>query len=297
MFARVAITFLLCLPTLLYAQSADNQWPLPKLANVSIVVKFRHSFAYPLPIPGERLRDTQAVFFVSRDGLTRLSYRGAAGACIGKEQYEYKDSLLMRRTSFNSLDPHTPFASPDKHSHRQVSEETWTYEGDKVKHFQETVGPGKTMAKLLSYRYDGKGRLASERSVYAQQSLMYYSRRYDSVTYRYYGDSVFKRAFKSGLVTDSVSYVEHRNKAGLLTEVIYPYPDGKGEDREVYHYDTAKRLSIYECFGNKPVLDRKGGVLRADRIEYVYDEKGRLEEERYFARGIKRWAYTYSYLK
>jgi hypothetical protein len=108
---------------------------------------------------------------------------------------------------------------------------------------------------------------------------------------------VFKRAFKGNVVADSIAYIERRNAAGLLTELIYPAHDGKGQEREVYHYDTSNRLSIYECFGSTPAIDRKGAVLHADRIEYAYDDKGRLEEERYFARGIKRWAYTYSYLK
>jgi hypothetical protein len=296
MFAKV-ITLLVCSPTLLYAQGQANRSPLPQLKDVSMVLKVRHSFTYPRPVAGERLRDTQAVFLVSPDGLTRVCYRSTSGNCIGKELYQYKDGALVRRTNFNTLDQHMPFAPPEMHSHRQMSEETWTYADGKVNGFRETVGPGKTLARALRYRFDGKGRVLAEYSVYPRQSLLYYSRRYDSVTYRYAGDSVYKTAYKSGIVTDSTGYVERHNSAGLVSEVIYAEQGGKGQEREVYRYDSSNRLSIYEYYSTKPVLDNKGQVLHADRIEYSYDEKGRLEEERYFARGLKRWAYRYNYLK
>lgn len=283
MSVRIATTLLLCFPMLVYAQYMDGQWPLPKLKDVSMVVKVRHNFTYPLPTLAGHLRDTEAVFLVSPDGLTRICYRCSSGSCVGKELYEYKDGLLLRRTSFSTLDQHTPFAPAALHSHRQASEETWIYENGKLSCSKEITGPTRTLAKELRYHYDAGGRLMVERRIYPKQCLLYYTRRYDSISYHYAGDSVFKNAYKNETIVDIAVYIERHNPAGLIAEVISLSQNREVQDRELFHYDTSNRLSVYECLSTAPVLDGKGHVLRADRIEYSYDEKGRLEEERYFA--------------
>lgn len=282
---------LLLLPLKGSGQVAENEPPLPNMKGVSIAIQLHYSTMPPHPY-----QDTLAVFLVGGDGYAHTAYLGALGSCNAKELYAYQDGQLIRRTHFNSLDPHGLFVSPEKHSHYLVSEDTWTYQHGRLSLTRHFAGPAKTLTREVRYTYNSEGRLATESSYYPKQSLLYYPAKFDYVLYRYIGDSVCTLSYSQGSVQGSFAYLERHNRSGLVSEWWQISKDGKHFDRELKQYDSSGRITILEALSDRPTVQRDGTVLRADRVEYYYDEKGRPYETRYFARGIKRWSYRYDYL-
>lgn len=286
------ITILLYAPLMIAAQPAGNELPLPNIKGASMVIKVRQSFMQPRPY-----QDTEAVFLIGPDGYARTLYLGAPGNCTGKVQYAYRDGQLIRRMQFNTLDRHMLFTSPNQHSHREVSENTWVYQQGKVTLTRHIVGASKTKTRVCRYTYDSRGRIAGEYNDYPAQTLLYYPTRYDSVLYRYMGDSVYQLAYEQGMLRDSFAYVERHNSAGLVIETHQISRDGKHFEREIKHYDSSGRITVYESFSDRPAVQDDGKVLRADRVEYSYDAQGRPDEIICSALGIRRWSWKYDYLR
>src|ERR1043165_2894201 len=136
---------------------------------------------------------------IAPDGYCHTQYLCGGGLCRGKELYEYKDGRLTKRTSFESLDRHSPFAFLDKHSHREISEESFAYENGRLASFTHTAGPAKILTRKTDYNYDLRGRLIGEFNKYPQQKLVYYPTHYDHVQYRYIGDSVYRQEYERGI--------------------------------------------------------------------------------------------------
>lgn len=298
MFVRqVALALLPCCPLITQAQSAGNDLPLPRLKDVGMVVKVRHEFVPKKPRRLIRLRDTQSVFIIAPDGCVQTQYLCSEDNCLGKEVYQCQDGQLLRKSTYNTLDRHPPFATITAHSHRLIAEESWTYQNGKAETLRNFAGPAKTLTREVRYAYDALGRVISQRLSYPPQHLVFFPRRPDFIRYDYRGDSVYRFEYEKGALKDSLGYIERRNKAGLLTERWQISKDKQHFERERYQYDSSGRLVVYEYASDRPSLKRDGTVLRADRVEYTYDAEGRPDEERYFSHGIKRWAYQYNYVK
>src|SRR5205823_6472941 len=153
------------------------------------------------------------------------------------------------------------FAPPAAHSHRLVSEDSWAYADGKVSFGRHFVGPAKTLTREIQYAYDEEGRVDEEHHYYPKQSFLYYPTQYDYVLYQYAGDSVYKLAYQNGRLRDSSAYVERRNSAGQITEMQQVSKDGRHYERELKHYDSSGRISVYESFSDRPSVQPDGTVL------------------------------------
>jgi hypothetical protein len=294
---RATMILLASFPLVVRAQSADNELPLPRLKDVSVVVKVRHDFTPHKPGTNIRVRDTQSVFLIGPDGYAYTQYFCSAGNCLRKEAYEYQQGQLTRKRSFGTIDRHSPFAASSAHSHQPVSEDIWTYRGGKLISAKNMAGPASTPTRTARYSYDGHGRITAVYYTYPPQRIVYYPAPDDAVRYCYSGDSVCRLRYKNGALRDSSAYIERRNKAGLVTERWQVSRDEAHFEKERYLYDSSNRITGYEYTSDAPVLKKDGTVLHADRIEYTYDAEGRPDEVCYFARGIKRWAFQYNYVR
>jgi hypothetical protein len=189
------------------------------------------------------------------------------------------------------------FAPPQAHSHRLVSEDSWEYRDGRVSLERHTVGPRKTLTREVRYEYDRQGRVAAEYHEYPRQSMIYYPVQYDEVLYHYTGDSVCRMGYEQGRLRDSLVYVERRDRAGLITESMQVSPDEMHFERELRQYDSSGRITVLASFSDEPAVKDDGTVLRAERVEYSYDDQGRPDEVRCYARYIKRWAFKYYYIR
>jgi len=294
---KVAVILLFCAPMYVAAQSASNELPLPPAKGVSMVVKMYYSFMPPQAGRTGFDKDTESVYLIAPDGYAYTRYICEGGLCAGKETYEYSEGKLIHRSYFNALDRHTLFVPPTAHSHRLVCEDSWEYEGGKVAVERHFAGVERTLTREIRYEYDSRGRVEAAYYEFPKQSLIYYPRAFESMQYRYSGDSVYRLAYRSGQVCDSMTYLERYDSKGLLREKSGVSADGLHFERALRRYDSSNRVLEYESLSNRPAVAPDGTVLRADRVEYTYDEKGRQDELRYFARGLKRWVYKYGYLK
>src|ERR1043165_9033784 len=144
--AAKTIIMLLFWPACSLAQVADNDMPLPVLHDAGIVVKVRHAFI-PQAHLSERIRDTVSVFLIGKDGYVYTRYLSTGGYCTGKECYQYKDGHMTRKTVFGTLNPHSPFAGSNAHSHALVVEDIWAYQGEKIVMARHIAGPSKTLTR------------------------------------------------------------------------------------------------------------------------------------------------------
>lgn len=291
---KAALLASLCCPLLAHGQMPTAELPLPRTDGPCLVLKIRYDFPWK---PGglAPATDTVGVFLAGPDGLLRTAYFCHAGVCTGKETYQYEGGLLVRKTGYTSISIHPPFARSAQHRHRLAFEKKWRYRDGKLISMESSAGPDRTPTLATTYAYDVQGRLTEEHSKYFPQSIVQFSTRYDEVSYDYDGDSVRRMSFEHGLLRDSANYLARLDSARRLRERWEILPGGKHFRHEHFQYDTAGRLCVYQCSRERSPLRSDGSVDYADRIERSYDERGRLVDQRFFAREIKRWEFRYVY--
>ncbi len=291
------VMLLLCAaPLSVQAQSLKPELPLPRTDGACIVIKVRYDFPWK---PGGEvpLADTVGVLMVADDGYVRSEFLAHGGYCLGKNEYEVKDGVVLRKTGYKAAGHHSPFAKPSKHIHQLAFEETWTYKDGRPASLFCTAGIDRTPTLKSEYEYDADGRVSEEHNQFPPQGLIAYPHHYDEVDYSYDGDSVTRLSYEGGVLKDSITYLERHDSAGRLTERWEIGPRGKRFERERYQYDSSGRWVVYTQQRDHSPLRRHGKVLYADREERSYDERGRLVSERFFARELKRWEYRYFYLE
>ena len=254
---------------------------------------------FVLPLKGEmqKEKDTESVFFIAPDGFAHTRFFCEGGFCTAKECYEYKEGQLVRRKHFATLDRHSVFTRPQGHSHRLLYEDEWIYAGGKVVIERHKVGEERILTREIRYSYDAQGRVDEIYYQYPPQTLEYYPAKYQVMQYRYCGDTICKLGYRAGKVCDSSYALERYDGKGLRTETLQFSADRRRFERVLNKYDTSGRIVVCDATSDRPAVQADGVVLRADRVEYTYDEQARPDEVRFFARGIKRWSYKYIYLK
>jgi hypothetical protein len=293
---KAAFLATLCCPLLAHGQSPQDELPLPRTDGACIVIKVRYDFMWK-PGGAEPERDTVGVFLVGDDGRVHTAYFCHAGRCTGKESYQYQDGMLVRKTGYTSLSLHSPFARSAQHRHRLAFEKTWRYRDGKKVSMKCSAGPDRTPTLETSYHYDRQGRLVSEHNSYPPQSAVQYPTHYDEVSYAYEGDSVFRECFEGGELRDSSRWLARLDAQQRLIERAERSADGSHFTHERFQYDSLGHLRVFICMRDISPLREDGSVAYPDRIERVFDERGRLISERFFAREIKRWEFQYTYIE
>ena len=293
---HVLLILLISSPIVLMAQSAGNELPLPLVKGAGMVVRTYFSFMPPTDGSTRFDKDTESLYIIARDGLAATRYIAEGGRCVGMERYRYSEGKLVHRAYFKSLSKHGLFAPPGAHNHRLVREDSFEYAGGKLVKERHFAGVDKVLTREIRNEYDRNGRMYASYYEYPKQSLVYYPNPYDAVEFRYSGDSVYRFGYRQGRICDSSTFLERLNAKGLLVEKCSFSTDGKQVERALRRYDSADRVIELESISSSPAVAPDGTILRADRVEYTYDEKGRPDETRYFARGLKRWIYKYGYL-
>lgn len=293
--SKVILTCAMCSPLCAHGQLPESEIPLPQTDGPCIVIKLRYDFPWK---PGGEAPtlDTVGVFVVGDDGRLRIAYFSHAGNCKGEEAFQYKNGRLLSKTGYRSVSLHSPLALERNHQHELSFEKVWSYRHGKVSGLKYYVGPKLVPAEVTQYEYDEDGRLSSESNTFPLQTEMVFPTHYDEVDYSYDEDSVTRLSYEQGILKDSTTFYARHDTTGHLLERWEPFPN-KAFRHEWFQYDSLGRLSVYRCQKEYTPLRRDGSIAYPDRIERVYDDRGRLVAERFFAREIKRWAFQYVYIE
>jgi hypothetical protein len=290
------VLIICCLPAFSSAQRTAiiTDPPLPRLKDCHMVIRTRELFPFPNTNQKVLARDTDYVFLIGPDGWVTGRLKASGGRCLGEEKLRVENGKITKREWFSSIDIHPVFARINEHRHEFSSSDSFEYQNGKLYREWNFACGDKALTKLTTYEYDEQGRVANLSFEFPKQTCVLYKEQFDAVRIDYSSDSIIHWRYKQGHIVDSLKYEAHY-KNGKQIQWRFATTDGVQEEGR-RRFDSSGNLVLDEWISNMPSV-QGGRIYQPDRIEFTYDKQGRPVEIKCSIRGLRCWAYYYSYLR
>ena len=155
--------------------------------------------------------------------------------------------------------------------------------------------PGLTKETLFAYDKQGRIILKVNKRYTIPGGLYWGSQKNDSTLYQQRNDTVYAVRYNETDTPERYQFYQKLDAKGRLLESYDQSPDGAHFESASNRYDKEGRLIESRYGSDRPAIQPDGIVLRADKVIYNYDKKGRRKEEIYYTEGKARWKYLYIY--
>lgn len=298
---RILLLFALFASVTTQAQiGPGNEPPLPQLKGVKMVVKRNIHLEPPQKYGPKPESDTNAILLIGKNGMVHTEYSYVLGTWNTKKTYEYQGTNLVREVVFENKDKADLFKKLDEKNMESKSRTEFEYKDNRAvaeRYYCCQVSPGLTRATFFTY--DNQGRIIRKvNKRYTIPGGLYWgSQLDDSTLYRHQNDTVYATRYDTAALPEKYQFYQKLNEQGRLLKSYDQSSDGAHFESAVNTYDKKGRLLESLYGSDRAAVQPNGIVLRADKIIFSYDEKGRIREETSYAEGKARWKYLYIYIE